>query len=70
MSAHALLFVPVAGFAIATTAGALVRTRRERKDKRMRECFRNVLKLQEELNHARRPTEDGAPSRRVGSNQK
>jgi hypothetical protein len=51
MSAHTLLFVPAAGFAIAATAGALVRTRRERKDKRMRECFKNVLKLQEELNH-------------------
>lgn len=51
MSAHTLLFVPAVGLAIAATAGALVRTRRERKDKRMRECFTNVLKLQEELNH-------------------
>ncbi|MGA2963925.1 MAG: hypothetical protein ABSD96_19830 [Candidatus Korobacteraceae bacterium] len=51
MSAHTLLFVPAAGFAIAATAGALVRTRRERNDKRMRECFKNVLKLQKELNH-------------------
>lgn len=50
MSAHTLILLPAVGFVIVATTGVLVRTRREREDKRMREGFKNVLKLQEELN--------------------
>jgi hypothetical protein len=46
----ALILLPAAGCVIAATAGVLIRTRRERADKRMREEFKNVFRLQEQLN--------------------
>ena len=50
MSAHTLILLPAVDFVIAANTGVFVRTRCEREDKRMREGFKNVLKLQEELN--------------------
>jgi hypothetical protein len=50
MLAHTLILVPAAGFVIATATGVLIHTRRKREDKRRRESFKNVCKLEDELN--------------------
>jgi hypothetical protein len=50
MLASTLILVPAAGFVIAATTGILIRTRRKREDKLRLEDFRNVCKLEEELN--------------------
>jgi hypothetical protein len=46
----ALMLLLAAGCVIAATTGVLIRIRRERAEKRMRAEFKNVLKLQKELN--------------------
>jgi hypothetical protein len=45
-----LILVPAAGFVIAAATGVLIRTRRKREDKLRRESFKNVCKLEDELN--------------------
>jgi hypothetical protein len=40
MLAHAFIFLPAAGLVIAAAGGILMRTRREREDKRTREGFK------------------------------
>lgn len=55
MSASILL--PTAGGVIAAAAGVLIRVRRERADKRVREGFKNVLKLEKKLNSAKNSPE-------------
>jgi hypothetical protein len=48
--AHNLIVVPAAGFVIAAATGALIHARRKREDKRRREEFKNVCKLEDKLN--------------------
>jgi hypothetical protein len=50
MLAHTLILVPAAGFVIATATGVLIHARRKHKDKLGREVFKNVCKLEDELN--------------------
>jgi hypothetical protein len=50
MLAHTLILVPAAGFVIATATGVLIRARRKREDKLRRKSFKNVCKLEDELN--------------------
>jgi hypothetical protein len=45
-----LILVPAAGFVIAAATGVVIRIRRKREDKRRRESFKNVCKLEDELN--------------------
>ena len=40
MLAHAFIFLPLAGFMLAVASGVLVRSRRERDDKRARDEFK------------------------------
>jgi hypothetical protein len=40
MLAHTLIFLPAVGFAIAAASGILLRTRREREEKRTHEDFK------------------------------
>jgi hypothetical protein len=56
MLAHTLILLPAAGLVI-PAIGILIRNRREREDKLSREVFKNVRKLQDELN-CRRPAND------------
>lgn len=50
MLARTLILVPTAGLVIAAATGVLIRTRRKREDKLRRESFKNVCKLEDELN--------------------
>ena len=50
MLARTLILVPSAGLVIAAATGVLIRTRRLREDKLRRESFKNVCKLEDELN--------------------
>jgi hypothetical protein len=50
MLARTLILVPSAGLVIAAATGVLIRTRRIREDKLRRESFKNVCKLEDELN--------------------
>ncbi len=54
MWAHTLIFLSATSFVIAACAGVLIYADRERADKQMREEFKNVFKLQEELNRRNR----------------
>lgn len=42
MLAHALILLPAAGFVFAAATGMLIRSRREREDKRIREGFKII----------------------------
>jgi len=50
MSAHTMIVMPAAGFLIAAATVVLIRTHRKREDKLRRRTFRNVCKLEDELN--------------------
>jgi hypothetical protein len=50
MLARTLIMVPAAGLVIAAATRVLMRTRRKREDKLRRESFKNVCKLEDELN--------------------
>ena len=54
MWTHTLIFLSATSIVIAVSAGVLIYTDRERADKQMREEFKNVVKLQEELNRGKR----------------
>ncbi len=54
MWAHTLIFLSATSFVIAASAGVLIYTDRERAEKQIREEFKNVFKLQEELNRSKR----------------
>ncbi len=49
MWAHTLIFLSAISCVLAVSAGVLIYIDRERADKQMREEFKNVFKLQEEL---------------------
>jgi hypothetical protein len=53
----ALILLPAAGCVIAATAGVLICIDGKRADKQMREEFKNVLRLREQLN-CRKSTDD------------
>lgn len=50
MLAPKLILVPAVGFVIAAATRVLIHTRRKREDKLRRESFKNVCKLEDELN--------------------
>jgi len=50
MLARTLIMVPAAGLVIAAATGVLIHARRKHKDKLGREVFKNVCKLEDELN--------------------
>jgi len=50
MLAYKMILLPAAGFVIAAAIGMLIRTRRVREDRLRRESFKNVCKLEDELN--------------------
>jgi hypothetical protein len=57
MLARTLILLPAAGLVIAAATGMLARTRREREDKLRREDFKNVRKLEDELNRRATPND-------------